>query len=103
MRGLVRNVDLTCGAITTLADVFISEKSPFTLLLGRPWQRQNFVSIDERTTGTYLVFKDPETHEPRYEVRAAVTPRNAIHENFTEHLQAHAYYYQDQSNSKPEY
>ncbi|KAJ7260675.1 hypothetical protein C8J57DRAFT_1514609 [Mycena rebaudengoi] len=48
----------------------MSQQAPFELLLGRPWQRSNLVSIDEREEGTYLVFKDPETRRPRYELLA---------------------------------
>ena len=100
MRGVVRNVDLDCGSITTTADLHVSESSPFRLLLGRPWQRQNFVSIDERVNGTYIVFKDPHTHEPRYEVKAtAVTPRPAMRD-YTDHLQANMCYFQGQQSAK---
>ena len=59
LRGLCTRVPLTCGAITTQANLFIGEQVPFDLLLGRPWQRGNFVTIDERSDGTYLVFKNP--------------------------------------------
>ncbi|KAJ7030524.1 hypothetical protein C8F04DRAFT_1186739 [Mycena alexandri] len=46
------------------------QKPPFDLLLGRPWQRGNLVSIDEREEGTYLIFKDRITRRPRYELLA---------------------------------
>ncbi|KAJ7120477.1 hypothetical protein C8R43DRAFT_959921 [Mycena crocata] len=72
LKGLISNVTFRCGAVDTSANLFVGEKSPFTLLLGRPWQRGNRVSIDERNDGTYLVFKDPETCLPRYE--CLVTP-----------------------------
>ena len=42
----------------TYANVFVGDRAPFDLLLGRPWQRGNFISIDERHDGTYLLFKD---------------------------------------------
>ncbi|TEB18493.1 hypothetical protein FA13DRAFT_1719855 [Coprinellus micaceus] len=101
MRGVIRNADLACGSITTTADLHVSQSSPFNLLLGRPWQRQNFVSIDERVTGTYIVFKDPQTHEPRYEVKAiAVTPRNPVRDNYTEHLQANTCYFEEQPSGQ---
>jgi hypothetical protein len=74
LKGLISNVTFRCGAVDTSANLFVGEKSPFTLLLGRPWQRGNRVSIDERNDGTYLVFKDPETCLPRYE--CLVTPDN---------------------------
>ena len=45
---------------------------PFDLLLGRPWQRGNKVSIDELEDGTYLIFKDPNMMELKHKV--LVTP-----------------------------
>jgi hypothetical protein len=45
--GLVENVQLSCGSVQTTANLFIGEKLPFDLLLGHPWQRSNFISIDE--------------------------------------------------------
>lgn len=72
LKGLVRQVPLNIGNIQTLANLYVGEHVPFDLLLGRPWQRGNFVSIDERQDGTYLVFKDPQTLAARYEV--LVTP-----------------------------
>ena len=62
MTGLVQNVPLLCGSVATRADIFVAEHVPFDLLLGRPWQRGNYVSIEERADGTYIIFKDPE-HE----------------------------------------
>lgn len=71
LAGLIANVPLTLGAVTTHASLYVGEKMPFNLLLGRPWQRGNFVSIDERVNGTYLVFKDPENLEARYSILVA--------------------------------
>jgi hypothetical protein len=68
LRGLVQHVPLSCGQVHTQANLYVGEHVPFQLLLGRPWQRGNFVSIDERMEGTYLVFKDPSSLEARYEV-----------------------------------
>ncbi|KAG2740474.1 hypothetical protein P692DRAFT_201728088, partial [Suillus brevipes Sb2] len=59
LRGLVSNVPLNCGGVNTQANLFVGDHVPFSLLLGRPWQRGNFVSIDERKDGTWLLFKDP--------------------------------------------
>jgi hypothetical protein len=59
LRGLVHHVPLSCGQVLTQANLYVGEHVPFQLLLGRPWQRGNFISIDERKEGTYLVFKDP--------------------------------------------
>ena len=68
LKGLINGVHLTCGAVKTVCDIFVGDTVPFDLLLGRPWQIRNRVSIDERRAGTYLVFKDEED-VPRYEVR----------------------------------
>lgn len=56
LRGLVSNVPLNCGGINTQANLFVGDHVPFSLLLGRPWQRGNYVSIDERkmARGCYL-------------------------------------------------
>ncbi|KIP02100.1 hypothetical protein PHLGIDRAFT_16775 [Phlebiopsis gigantea 11061_1 CR5-6] len=62
LEGLVSDVPLTCGGVRTTANLYVGPKAPFDLLLGRPWQRGNFVSIDERIEGTYLLFKDKNLH-----------------------------------------
>ncbi|KAH7917430.1 hypothetical protein BV22DRAFT_981817, partial [Leucogyrophana mollusca] len=59
LRGLVPNVPLSCGGVHTEASLFVREHVPFDLLLGRSWQRGNYVSIDEGQDGMYLLFKDP--------------------------------------------
>jgi len=74
LQGLVKNVPLMCGGVSTEANLYVGEHVPFQLLLGRPWQRGNYVSIDERPDGTYLLFKDPKSLETRYEI--LVTPDN---------------------------
>ena len=67
--GKISNAVLQCGDVVTLAtDIFIAPDLPCDLLLGRPWQTQNLVGIDERRTGTYLLFRDPETDKIRYEI-----------------------------------
>ncbi|EED81348.1 predicted protein [Postia placenta Mad-698-R] len=71
LQGLVENVPLTCGGVLTHANLYIGDKVPFDLLLGRPWQRGNYISIDERSDGTYLLFKDKDL-EVRHEI--LVTP-----------------------------
>ena len=68
LRGLVQEVPLTCGAIKTYANLYVGEHVPFDLLLGRPWQRGNYISIDERADGTYLLFKDQSLQHTRYEI-----------------------------------
>ncbi len=72
LKGLIQKVPLNMGNITTLANIYVGDHVPFDLLLGRPWQRGNYISIDERPEGTYLIFKDPEVQEPKYEL--LVTP-----------------------------
>jgi hypothetical protein len=70
LQGWIRDVEFTCGAAFTMTDLWVSQKAPFSLLLGRPWQQGNLVSIDEREEGTYLVFKDRETRRPCFELLA---------------------------------
>ncbi|KAJ6464665.1 hypothetical protein C8R47DRAFT_1224734 [Mycena vitilis] len=70
LRGYVHDVEFSCGGVPTVTDLWVSQQAPFELLLGRPWQRGNLVSIDEREEGTYLVFKDAVTRQPRYELLA---------------------------------
>ncbi|KAJ7637247.1 hypothetical protein DFH06DRAFT_1335926 [Mycena polygramma] len=70
LQGYIENVDFNCGGVLTSTDLWMSQQAPFELLLGRPWQRGNMVSIDERDEGTYLVFKDRDTRRPRYELLA---------------------------------
>ncbi|KAJ6608881.1 hypothetical protein B0H10DRAFT_1920769, partial [Mycena sp. CBHHK59/15] len=68
LKGLVSGVLFACGGVTTSANLYVGKNSPFDLLLGRPWQRGNMVSIDERENGTYLLFKDPLSMDGRYEL-----------------------------------
>ncbi|KAF9486770.1 hypothetical protein BDN71DRAFT_1359158, partial [Pleurotus eryngii] len=56
LKGLIRGVSLRNGDIETFADFYIGEGVPFQVLLGRPWQVENKVSIEQRDTGAYLVF-----------------------------------------------
>jgi hypothetical protein len=70
LQGRINDVDLRCGDAFTVADLWVSEITPFTMLLGRPWQRGNLVSIDEHKEGTYLIFKDQDTRLPRFELLA---------------------------------
>ena len=74
LRGLIQHVPLACGQVLTEANLYVGEHVPFQLLLGRPWQRGNFVSIDERREGTYLLFKDPQNLEVRYEIMVSQEP-----------------------------
>jgi hypothetical protein len=76
LEGMVANVPLNCGEVATSANLYVGTHVPFELLLGRPWQRGNYVTIDERRNGTYLLFKDPKTLEPRYEILVAMDRAN---------------------------
>ena len=68
LQGLVQNVPLSCGGVVTHGNLYVGSHVPFQLLLGRPWQRGNYISIDERLDGTWLVFKDLKALKPRYEI-----------------------------------
>ncbi|THU92808.1 hypothetical protein K435DRAFT_654842, partial [Dendrothele bispora CBS 962.96] len=54
LQGRIDSVPIDCGSAKTFANLFVGSHVPFDLLLGRPWQRGNFISIDERDDGTYL-------------------------------------------------
>ncbi|KDR82301.1 hypothetical protein GALMADRAFT_133945 [Galerina marginata CBS 339.88] len=69
LTGLAERVRLQCGRITTIGDIWVGgENLPFDLLLGRPWQRENLVSIDEQPSGSFIVFKDPTTGKSRFKI-----------------------------------
>jgi hypothetical protein len=55
--GYLAGVELTCGEVNTTGDLYVARDVPFDLLLGRPWQSNNYVSIVERQSGTYLEFR----------------------------------------------
>jgi len=82
LKGLVSGVPLTCGGLTTYANLFVAEKPPFDLLLGRPWQRSNYVSIDERDDGTYLIFRNPTNKEKKYELMVSADKSNIDYSNW---------------------
>ncbi|EIW51202.1 uncharacterized protein TRAVEDRAFT_137787, partial [Trametes versicolor FP-101664 SS1] len=54
--GLVENIPLKLGHISTPINAFIAENPPFDGLLGRPWQQAHKISIVEKPDGTYLEF-----------------------------------------------
>jgi hypothetical protein len=68
LRGHVSDVLLKCENVKTFANLYVEDELPFDLLLGRPWQQENLVTIDKRTDGTYLVFKDADNIEVTYEL-----------------------------------
>ncbi|KIJ09710.1 hypothetical protein PAXINDRAFT_31458, partial [Paxillus involutus ATCC 200175] len=53
--GIAEDVPIILGSVPTTAALWLGEHCPFDLLLGRPWQQDNYVTIEERLDGTYLV------------------------------------------------
>jgi hypothetical protein len=68
LKGCVESINLNCGPLDTFCEIWIGESVPFDLLLGRPWQTKNHVSIVERQTGTHLEFRNEESDAIQYEV-----------------------------------
>ena len=56
LKGLIPNLPIQIGGLTTHSNFWVSTDCPLDILLGRPWQHHNFVLIDERLDGTYLRF-----------------------------------------------
>ncbi|KAH9846567.1 hypothetical protein C2E23DRAFT_684497, partial [Lenzites betulinus] len=54
--GLVEDIPLKLGHITTPISAYVAENPPFDGLLGRPWQQAHKIGIEEREDGTYLLF-----------------------------------------------
>src|SRR5580658_11344892 len=79
LQGHLTKVPLTCGGIMTYANMYVGDKVPFDMLLGRPWQRANFVSIKEKLDGTYVVFKHPNDPKNKYEVKSMTEKKD--HDN----------------------
>jgi hypothetical protein len=52
--GLVPDLEMKVGTLRTWSSVWVSETCLPAILLGHPWQCENMVSTDERSTGTYL-------------------------------------------------
>ena len=80
MLGIVRNVPLSFGSVTTWANLFVSDQVHFDLLLGRPWFRDNLVNLKERKEGTYVSFHDPE--DPSRTLEFMATPDVGYAEGF---------------------
>ncbi|CAL1712335.1 unnamed protein product [Somion occarium] len=85
LSGLVPNVPLNCGGVLTHANIYVGTQVPFKLLLGRPWQRGNYVSIDEREDGTYLLFKDKHLNV-RHELLVNPEPTNPSLNEISDYL-----------------
>ena len=56
LKGLIPDLAIQIGGLTTHSNFWVSTECPLDILLGRPWQRHNLVSIDKRLDGTYLRF-----------------------------------------------
>ncbi|KZP15610.1 hypothetical protein FIBSPDRAFT_692344, partial [Athelia psychrophila] len=56
--GIVEDVPLHCGTVKTMASLYVGIHVPYEMLLGRPWQKDNQVSIEERKDGTYISFEE---------------------------------------------
>jgi hypothetical protein len=99
---MINSAPLRCGnVITEATELYVAENLPCELLLGRPWQRGNLVSIDERPEGTYLVFKDPKTLKPRYEMHIA--PEDVVPDTkFRPYMNAKVYTAIDVAEDKSE-
>ena len=74
LEGYIQDVELKAGAVDTYANIWIGQQVPFDLLLGRPWQRGNLVSIDERAQGTYLLFKGLQNGKLLNQFEIMITP-----------------------------
>ncbi|KAF8992948.1 hypothetical protein BDQ17DRAFT_1454707 [Cyathus striatus] len=70
LAGLIENVELTSGGLSTRANLYVKSGTPFEVLLGRPWQRDHKVSIEERDDGTYIHITDPRPGGRQYEICA---------------------------------
>ena len=54
LKGIIPNLELKIGGLITTSNYWVTTTCPLDILLGQSWQRQNSVSIDKRTEGTYL-------------------------------------------------
>ena len=52
-------IRLSAGNLVTITDLWVGPNLPFSILLRRPWQRKNRVSIEECETGTWLCRRNP--------------------------------------------
>ena len=86
------DVRLNMGAFSTLANLYIGANPPFELLLGRSWQKGNFVSIDEREDGTYLLFKDPHMNV-KYELAAIENDNAEERRAIRQYMRTHPAYF----------
>ena len=54
--GMIPDLEMKIGGLSTTGDFWVSSEIPPDILLSRPWQRQNMVSIDKQLNETYLQF-----------------------------------------------
>jgi hypothetical protein len=75
--GLCENTTVRCGGVETVSDLWVGGPLPFALLLGRPWMTANYVSVEQRSDGTWIVFKETEhPHAHRGEINVAPESRH---------------------------
>ena len=70
MMGEITDILINVAQVPTYTNIYVKRDAPFDLLLGRPWQQHNLVSIDERIDGTFLQFKD-EFGQPEFEYKTS--------------------------------
>ena len=71
LEGMVADTSLNCGQVATTTNLYVGPPVPFKLLLRRPWQHVNYVTIDQQRDGTYLLFKDPKNLKARFDILGA--------------------------------
>jgi hypothetical protein len=54
LKGIISDLELKIGGLITMSSYWVTTTCPLDILLERPWQHQNLVSIDKRTDKTYL-------------------------------------------------
>lgn len=74
LEGMIKDVPLNCEEVYTEANLYVGAQVPFELLPGRSWRRTSLISIDKRTNGTYIIFKDPRSSKPCYSILVAQDP-----------------------------
>ena len=80
--GRIFEAPIKIGNLTTYTTLDVADHVPFDLLLGRTWQRDNGVTIDERKDGTYLMFKDEQLQKCIYEVLVQPVKLTAIQDSW---------------------
>jgi len=81
LKGLVSQVPVFIGSVLTIVEMYVGKRMPFDILLGRPWQIHNVVSIHERPTGMWLEFGNSPTNDQVSEVLVVPSKNRRSHEN----------------------